>query len=483
MMLAATQGDLRQVTHLLGMADEVDSAGRTGLHLAATHGHDEIVAQLLTRTSDPNMRDGRGWTALHYAAFEGHHKVVKCLLAAGVQVNDERPELSALHCAASEGHELVVAALLADPRTEVKATQSNQFKNALHLAAYGGHEGVVGQLLADPRTPVNDGRLTALHWAAGEGHHKVVERLLADKRTEINAKDIDGYTALFKAVESGNGEVVAVLLSQDPLPTENGKSLFEAIISKEEEISSLLITKFPVSEIVQWVYQTGNVGYNAFHVAVNSRQDKTAAQLLALSPSLIDGPTIGNRNTLHTAVSFGSELLIDVLLAAKPEWVSIVEPHSGDTLLHFAVRSSPRLSPSYFTKLWELTSPNDAMRTANKRGKTPFTLAITQNYKFAIESMQWKLSIDEIVNAASHTKKASFDRLLAVIGQELACLLHVLNQDVMSIVYAYVLFNGAKPPPPPPPPPSRRRRRSSPQPERNTTRRNRRRQETYLVPI
>lgn len=60
-----------------------DLGGKTLLHIAAAHGHDDIVTTLLTRGSEVHARANGGITPLHLAAAGGHRVIIELLLRAG----------------------------------------------------------------------------------------------------------------------------------------------------------------------------------------------------------------------------------------------------------------------------------------------------------------------------------------------------------------------------------------------------------------
>lgn len=62
---------------------DADSEGKTLLHVAASHGHDGIVAMLIERGAEIDARANGGITALHLAAAGGHVGVIELLLSAG----------------------------------------------------------------------------------------------------------------------------------------------------------------------------------------------------------------------------------------------------------------------------------------------------------------------------------------------------------------------------------------------------------------
>ncbi|KAL9006891.1 MAG: hypothetical protein Q9188_000346 [Gyalolechia gomerana] len=91
--LAAMDLEL-SILGVIDLIDQTDSAitpryslrqsgGQTMLHLSASLGYHRLVAGLLARGMNPDLRDRNGMSALHMACFHGHTKVVRKLLSAG----------------------------------------------------------------------------------------------------------------------------------------------------------------------------------------------------------------------------------------------------------------------------------------------------------------------------------------------------------------------------------------------------------------
>ena len=57
--------------------------GQTMLHLAAALGYQRLVAGLLARGANPDIRDRNGMSPMHIACMNGHAKIVRRLLSAG----------------------------------------------------------------------------------------------------------------------------------------------------------------------------------------------------------------------------------------------------------------------------------------------------------------------------------------------------------------------------------------------------------------
>jgi len=109
-----------EVDHLKAIVDKypqphkplsTDSFGP--IHQAAWHGQVQVVAYLLKKNVDPNVKVGFGESPLHIAAGNGHLPIVKLLLENGADL-DTRTDvgLTALHRAAMTGHLPVVKLLV-----------------------------------------------------------------------------------------------------------------------------------------------------------------------------------------------------------------------------------------------------------------------------------------------------------------------------------------------------------------------------------
>ena len=172
---------------------------RTALHLAATHGHANVVQVLIDAKANVNAMRTDGCTPLHLAACFGYDEVAKLLLAAGAKLDI------------------------------LDMTQNT----ALQLAAWDGHAAVVQQLIAkgaDLELPDAFGR-TPLILAADDGHVEVV-RLLVSAGAKLETKTHKGHTALFLAADHNEKEVVKVLLGAgaDPNTTRpSGITVLECV--------------------------------------------------------------------------------------------------------------------------------------------------------------------------------------------------------------------------------------------------------------
>jgi len=86
---AAARGNLEEVRGLLDRGASPNSWGpdhmRPAIAYAASNGRDTVIALLLARGADPNLRDFEGRTALTHARETGNPKTIEILMNAGAQ--------------------------------------------------------------------------------------------------------------------------------------------------------------------------------------------------------------------------------------------------------------------------------------------------------------------------------------------------------------------------------------------------------------
>jgi uncharacterized protein len=184
-----------------------DRSGQTPLDLALDYKNGPMVAVLL-RLGDSAIAQ----EAMETATLRGRTEIARLLIDNGFDINDPTPAGSTyLSDAALKGQAKMVALLLArGARIEARGSNAD---NPLHDAALGGNPEVITLLLdygAAIDAPDRESGATPLMIAASLGRASAVEVLLRRGANPL-LRDHAGHTALDRAREAHNGEVVKLL--------------------------------------------------------------------------------------------------------------------------------------------------------------------------------------------------------------------------------------------------------------------------------
>ena len=141
--------------------------GEMPLIRAARYGASVVISMLLQSGASVDGQDKQGNSALHVAAFHGHVEVMRELIAHGAAIGSPRkldgctPLLLSCH----RGH-LPAVELLLDHQVDVHFVDCMD-SNALHLAAGAGHLDIVRVLIARGANhlSLNKFNCTPLRWA------------------------------------------------------------------------------------------------------------------------------------------------------------------------------------------------------------------------------------------------------------------------------------------------------------------------------
>lgn len=202
---------------------------------AIINNNPESLSELLKQGTSINFLGGKGYSPLHGACINGNESIVKLLLS-----NQADPELkssdggfTALHFAAAEGHLNIVRLLLehgANPNSR------DQWGNTPIFRA--GNKEEIGKLIVkfggDPFlenengiSPLNSPAMAfkylklenkeheEINYRAlvNKGDNILLAKCLDEKKGDIEAKNDQGKSPLYLAVESENIEAITLLIN------------------------------------------------------------------------------------------------------------------------------------------------------------------------------------------------------------------------------------------------------------------------------
>ena len=187
-----------------------------GIHLAALHGHKELVKVFLEHGIKVNMRNNKNDTPVLWAARGNHVDTVRLLIQRGADLQLENDKGSTpLYWAVRYGFTELVRVLLDEGKADVGQRRKLGLVTPIVLAAALGHDKIVGDLLdhgAKVEMTISHG-MTALMAAASEGNDDVVDLLVARCGNEqLDKVDASGNTALLHAARAGNVSTMSTLV-------------------------------------------------------------------------------------------------------------------------------------------------------------------------------------------------------------------------------------------------------------------------------
>lgn len=216
--VASQLGNLERVKELLSEQPELVQMPSPNdqvpaLHWAALNDRVSICRYLLEQGASVNALGGEQWsTALHWAASKGHLNTMALLVSFGADLAiRDQPGYTPLHLAAQHGQALAILYLLA---LKVPIDEGDSFgRTALLWAAFRGHTETVQVLLQEGANvdAIDNGGTTVLHWAIIKGNFHVT-RLLLKYRADPTIKDAESRTAADWAKVKGHFDWYAALL-------------------------------------------------------------------------------------------------------------------------------------------------------------------------------------------------------------------------------------------------------------------------------
>jgi ankyrin repeat protein len=318
--------------------DNMSTERRTGLYIASSRGHVDVVRLLVDRGANLNAgcNDWNGdfqrvrWTPLHAAIYGDHPDIALFLLERGANPETRDCSQTALCIASSRGQADVVRSLIdrgadlnAKSHCWLDGPDSDDVECApLHAATYEGQRDIALLLLergADPETRSSWDE-TALHVASSRGCADIVQQLLthgADPNVECK-----GWTPLDEASSHGRPEIVRMLLEHGADPNRVDPLSGPALHMASDTTVVELLLEYGVNVDVR-----GEGGYTPLHEAAHNLKLQVLVVLL-------------NRGADPRALTEFGETALQ-LANTPPSWVSkkdqaqiirLLSEHTGESM-------------------------------------------------------------------------------------------------------------------------------------------------------
>ena len=370
-------------------------SGHSALHLAAVVGQVDIVKDILTFHSDPDILDARAgpWegTPLAHAVKKSHADVVHELLEAGADPRIATEEgNSALHLAAIQGRADIVKDILRLRVVEDILNSKGGVSQATPLAyaVNYSHTDVVHLLLeagADPRVTTNAGD-SALHLVGLLGQVDIAKEILRLHSSEdlLNARGGKSQaTALAYAVDRSYADVVHVLLEAGADPgvrIGSGESAIDIAARKGEvDILMDILRLLPGDRLVKGI----GGGSGSTPLIMATVEGHTAAVRILLQAGVpVDAVDIAGNRALHYAAARGGVEIVQCLLSAG------ADPSCGDrdgiTALHHAAKGGHAEIISHLLRQGEAGLSSEVADAKDQTGRTALLLAVIGGHVEAV---------------------------------------------------------------------------------------------------
>ena len=235
--------------------EHLDYSGFTALHVAAQERAEPIFWLLIRHGADVHKTTGEydRRTALHFAAIGGCTRILRFLIREkNLEVNArDWKQQTPLHYAATQGHEAAIRILL-EHGAEIDAQDEDGW-TPLHRLIAKGRSGsddwcypalrALLDLGADVEKRIYEDEATALHVAAVCDRDEKLIEILLNHGADIEARNVDGKTPVYCAVENWSLRMVQVLVEHgaDVNTRDNiGYSLLYATIESDVASQTIL---------------------------------------------------------------------------------------------------------------------------------------------------------------------------------------------------------------------------------------------------
>ncbi|XP_045471277.1 serine/threonine-protein phosphatase 6 regulatory ankyrin repeat subunit B-like [Harmonia axyridis] len=366
--------------------------GRTALHLAVLEEDKEILTYLLQNYSciEIDAKDNDGATALHYAIQHDNWYRTKLLLDHHANQNIARKDgRTAMHIAAQNKSTAILRKLVYTCILNHLDVLDNEQMTPLYLSVIAENLRAVEILLkegADPDwKPPN--RESIIEFAVNHAHPRIFAALLK-KSKKIDSEEISS-TVFQAAVTNDDEDKVKILLDNGVNPNaiwkRNGdvndfeknsiRPLIDVVENNKPGMVKILL------KYGAYVNTIDGLGVTPLHIACQHRQVDIVKMLLEAENVDVKVKDRSGITPLEIAISMNNDevndniAIVHMLLKAGAD-TNIVDPKTGETLLHKAVQGG---NLTLVKLLLDTTEIN--VDTLKKDGETALHIAAREGNK------------------------------------------------------------------------------------------------------
>lgn len=269
------------------MKDYYTGKYNTALHVATHHQNKKVIALLVERGVDTDVKNEDNRTALHIATQLHNTTITSLLLKGGASASIEDPSgRIPLFMALEKQCEDVAYSLLETPFDLKLGGPSVRFDLSGHQSRW--HISI--------ETKLDTKRETVLFPAVRNGAHQIAQKLV-DKGVDVNAQNKFGLSAVTFSVVMGDLEMVRLLLDSgadvEHTGTDSGSSLIHLALGTR-------VNRNPVAKMVKLLVERD-------------------AKLDTLSECHMWNASKWRCPPIHAAIQLNNREAVDVLLAAKAD--------------------------------------------------------------------------------------------------------------------------------------------------------------------
>lgn len=357
------EGNVAQVKQLISqnpaLLNDRSEAGRTPLHLASVNGQVKVVALLLGKGADVNLKSTKNKRSpLHYAVWKGHTEVAKMLLEAGAdleskEIDGETP----LHYAAASGELSAVKLLVAKGARVDYVSKIGTTPLSYAVSRRGGFPEIVTFLIAKGAdvTVKRGNGWTLLHEAGWEGKPGMIQ-LLIDKGISADAKTSFGRTPLQNACLAGNLAGAKVLIKNGADVNAMGKEGWSPLILATNQ-GRLKMVDLLLNAGVDINLANAKLGITPLHLSSVKGYGKITTMLLKRGAA-VNAKDKRGRTPLYYACRYGHKKIAKYLAARGGKAASMVKNFGFSPLL-------TKKLPAGDAAVWYLGHSGWAIKTQN----------------------------------------------------------------------------------------------------------------------